>query len=213
VELAPDSALGYNELGAANFNAGKWNDAIIAWGKALKIQPSWDIYSNLGTAYFYLGHRTDAVSMFQKAVDLSPNDALAVGNLADSYRWSGDKDKAKAMYERAIALALKALRVNPQDAGTLGNLAFFYAKNGDSKKGLDFIRRARSIDANDNDLMYKEAVVDTIAGQQTEALASLRAALQKGYPVQLAKNDPELKTLAANPELDKLIAGFERKTN
>jgi hypothetical protein len=28
--------------------------------------------------------------------------------------------------------------------------------------------------------MYKEAVVDAIAGQQTEALASLRAALQKG---------------------------------
>ncbi len=213
VELAPDSALGYNELGAANFNAGKWNDAIIAWGKALKIQPSWDIYSNLGTAYFYLGHRTDAVSMFQKAVDLSPNDALAVGNLADSYRWAGDKDKAKAMYDRAIALALKALGVNPQDANSAGNLASFYAKNGDSKKGLDFIRRARTIDPNNNDLMYKEAVVDTIAGQQTEALASLRAALQKGYPVELAKNDPELKTLAANPELDKLIAGFERKTN
>jgi tetratricopeptide (TPR) repeat protein len=213
VELAPDSALGYNELGAANFNAGKWNDAIIAWGKALKIQPSWDIYSNLGTAYFYLGHRTDAVSMFQKAVDLNPNDALAVGNLADSYRWSGDKDKAKAMYDRAIALALKALRVNPQDATTLGDLASFYAKNGDSKKGLDFIRRARTIDPNDNDVMYREAVVDTIAGQQTEALASLRAAFQKGYPVEQAKNDPELKTLAANPELDKLIALFARKTN
>jgi eukaryotic-like serine/threonine-protein kinase len=213
VELAPDSTLGYNNLGAANFHAGKWNDAIIAWGKALKIQPSSDIYSNLGAAYFYLGHRTDAVTMFQKAVDLSPNDHLAVGNLADGYRWSGDKAKAKATYEQAIALAYKALRVNPQDASTLGYLAFYYAKNGDSKKGIEFIRRARSIDANDNELMYKEAVVNAIAGQQTEALASLRAALQKGYPVEQAKNDPELKILATNPELDKLIAGFERKTN
>jgi tetratricopeptide (TPR) repeat protein/TolB-like protein len=213
VELSPDSALGYNNLGAAYFQAGKWNDAIVSYGKALKIQPSESLYSNLGTAYFYLGHRADAVAMFQKAVALSPEDHEAVGFLADGYRWSGDTVKAKAMYEQAITLALKGLRVNPQDAKTLGFLASYYAKNGDSKKGIDFIRRARSIAPNDNELMYKEAVVDAIAGQQAEALASLRVALQKGYPVQQAKNDPELKTLATNPELDKLIAEFERKTN
>jgi serine/threonine protein kinase/tetratricopeptide (TPR) repeat protein/TolB-like protein len=216
VELSPDSALGYINLGAVYFKSGKWNDAIISFGKALKIAPSASLYSDLGTAYFYLGHRADAVAMFQKAVDLTPNDDTAVGNLADGYRWSGDaanKAKAKATYEQAIALALNALRVNPQDASTLGNLAFYYAKNGDSKKGLEFIHRARSIDANDNELMYKEAVVDAIAGQQADALSSLRAALGKGYPVQQAKNDPELKILASNPELEKLIAGFERKTN
>ncbi len=213
VELAPDSALGYDNLGAAYFHAGKWNDAIVAYGKALKIAPSESVYSNLGTAYFYLGHRADAVAMFQKAVALSPEDHEAAGNLADGYRWFGDKDKAKAAYEKAIALALKAVRVNPQDASTLGYLASYYAKNGDSKKGLEFIHRARTIDAKDNELMYKESVVEAIAGQQTEALASLRAALDKGYPVQQAKNDPELKALASNPELDKLIAEFERKTN
>jgi serine/threonine protein kinase/tetratricopeptide (TPR) repeat protein len=212
VELAPDSALGFENLGAVNFQSGKWNDAIIAFGKALKIEPSESLYSNLGTAYFYLGHRTDAVSMFQKAVDLNPNDHIAMGNLADGYRWSGDNAKAKATYDKAIALALKSLRVNPQDATALGYLAFYYAKNGDSKKGLEFIRRARSIDANDNELIYKEAVVNAIAGQQADALTSLRAAFQKGYPVQQAKNDPELKTLASNPELDKLIAEFERKS-
>jgi eukaryotic-like serine/threonine-protein kinase len=213
VELSPDSPLGYTNIGAVNFQAGKWNNAIIAWGKALKIQPSEILYTNLGTAYLYLGHSTDAVAMFQKAVDLSPKDDVAVGDLADGYRASGDKAKAKANYEQAIALALRALGVNPQDATTLGNLAYYYAKNGDSKKGLDFIRRARSIDANDNELMYKEAVIDAIAGQQADALANLRAAFQKGYSVEQAKNDPELKTLATNPELDKLIAGFERKTN
>jgi serine/threonine protein kinase/tetratricopeptide (TPR) repeat protein/TolB-like protein len=213
VELAPDSALGYENLGIANFLAGKWNDAIVAYGKALKIEPSESLYINLGTAYFYLGHLTDAVTMFQKAVDLNPNDHVAAGDLADGFRWSGQKAKAKAMYEHAITLAYTALRVNPQDASTLGYLAFYYAKNGDSKKGLDFIRRARTIDANDNELMYKEAVVYAIAGQQTEALASLRAAFQKGYPVEQAKNDPELKVMATNPELDKLIASSNRTKN
>jgi tetratricopeptide (TPR) repeat protein len=213
VELTPDSALGYENLGNVNFQAGKWNDAILAFEKALKIEPSESLYSNLGTAYFYLGQRAAAVTMFQKAVALNPNDNLAVANLADSYRWSGDTIKAKTTYEQAIGLGLKALRVNPQDASTLGYLALCYAKNGDSKKGVEFIRRARGIDGNDNELMYAEATIDAIAGQQADALTSLRAAFQKGYPVQEAKNDPELKPLAANPEFEKLIAQFERKPN
>jgi serine/threonine-protein kinase len=151
--------------------------------------------------------------MFQKAVDLNSSDDAAVGMLADGYRASGDKVKSKLAYDQAIALALKALRVNPQDATTLGNLADYYAKDGDSKKALGFIGRARGIDAKDNELMYKEAVINAIAGQQAQALTSLRAALQNGYSVQQAKKDPELKTLSTNPEFDKLIAEFERKAN
>ena len=213
IELAPDSAIGYENLGGVSFGAGKWNDSIVAFQKALKIEPSESLYSNLGTAYFYLGHINDAVATFQKAVALNPNNHVAVGDLADGYRWSGDKVKAKATYDQAIALALKALRVNPQDASTIGYLAFYYAKNGDSKKGLDFIHRARSIDGNDNSLIYIEGVVNALAGQQTQALASLKAALQKGYPVQQARNDPDLKVLASNPDFDKLIASFQSKQN
>jgi len=167
----------------------------------------------LGTAYFYLGRREDAVKMFEKSVELNPNDELDMGNLADGYRWTGDKEKAKSTYQRAIALAYKALQVNPRDASTLGSLAAYYAKTGDSKKGLDFIHRARSIDANDNELMYKEAVVEAIAGQQQDALASLRAAFQKGYPVAQAKNDPELKPLEMNPDFGKLLAEFTSRKN
>jgi len=213
VELAPDSALGNENLGGVNYRAGKFNDAIVAFEKALKIEPSESRYLGLGRTYLYLGRGADAVAAFMKAVDLGPNDHKALGGLADGYRWSGDKDKAKATYEKAIGLALKELRAKPRDASTMGYLALYYAKNGDSSKALDSVHRARSIDAGDRDLMYQEAVVDAIAGQQADALASLRAALQKGYPAELAKNDPQLKNLAPNPDLDKLIAGFQGKTN
>jgi serine/threonine protein kinase/tetratricopeptide (TPR) repeat protein/TolB-like protein len=207
-DLLPDSAVGYENLGNVYFLAGKWNDAIVNFERALKIEPSESLYSNLGTAYFYLGHRTDAVTMFQKAVALNPGDQAAVGNLADGYRWLPDRTKAQAEYTQAIALAYKALRVNPQDASTLGCLALYYAKNGDARKGLEFIRRARSIDAKDNELMYKEAVADAIAGQQTEALSALRQAFQNGYAVAQAKNDPELKPLQTNAAFGKLLAQF-----
>jgi serine/threonine protein kinase/tetratricopeptide (TPR) repeat protein len=211
VELAPDSVAGYENLGIAHFQMGNWDESIPQFEKALTITPSESLYSNLGTAYFFLGRRQDAVKMFEKSVALNPNDQAAVGNLADGYRWAGDKDKAKATYERAIALAYKALQVNPRDASTLGSLAAYYAKTGDSKRGLDFIRRARVIDPNDAELLYQEAVVDTIAGQQTEALKTLRQIFQNGYPVAQAKNDPELKPLEMNPDFGKLLAEFASK--
>jgi eukaryotic-like serine/threonine-protein kinase len=211
VELAPDVSDGYENLGAVYFQTGDWTASVAAFEKSMKIDPSESTYSNLGTAYFYLGRREDAVKMFEKSVALNPNDQRDMGNLADGYRWTGDKDKAKSTYERAIALAYKALQVNPRDASTLGSLAAYYAKTGDSKKALDFIHRARSMDANDNALMYKEALIDAIAGQQADALASLRTAFQKGYPVAEAKNDPELKPLEMNPDFGKLLAEFASK--
>jgi serine/threonine protein kinase/tetratricopeptide (TPR) repeat protein len=210
-ELMPDSRASYDNIGLIHFQMGKWNEAITAYEKALKIEPSADLYSNLGMAYFYLGHRTDAVTMFQKAVALNPNEQIYAGNLADAYRWSADQAKAKAAYQRAITLAQKARQVNPVDADVLGYLGVYYAKSGDPKLGLDYIRRARAIDQQGGELPYKQAVVDTILGQQADALASLREAFQKGYSVILAKNDPEFKPLDTNPEFAKLLAQFTPK--
>ncbi|HUA17465.1 MAG TPA: protein kinase [Bryobacteraceae bacterium] len=211
VQLAPDSVPGYENLGATHFQLGNWNQAAANFEKALKIEPSESLYSNLGTAYFYLGKRAESVQMFEKAVELSPNDYGAVGNLADGYRWTGANDKAKAAYERAIALVYKALQVNPKDAAALGFLGVYYAKDGDSRKGLDFIQRARTLDPNDTQLMYFEAVIDALANQQPEALKSLRAALEKGYPVEMARTDPDLKALGQNPDFAKLLAEFSQK--
>jgi serine/threonine protein kinase/tetratricopeptide (TPR) repeat protein len=213
VQLAPESVLGYENLAVTNFQMGTWNEAASNFEKALKIEPSAHLYSNLGTVYFYLNRHADATHMFEKAVEMSPNDYLAVGNLADGYRWSGEKDKAQDAYSRAIGLAYKALQVNPKDATAMGFLGVDYTKNGDSRKGLDFIRRARSIDPNDTQLIYFEAVIDALAGQQPEALKNLREALQKGYSTEMAKVDPDLKTLEGNPELGKLLAEFARKAN
>ncbi len=213
VELAPDVTEGYENLGGVYFQIGNWAECINAFEKSLKIEPSEGVYSNLGTAYFYQGRRSEAIQMFEKAVQLAPNDPTDMGNLADGYRWAGDKEKAKATYERAIALAYKALQVNPRDAGTLGSLAVYYAKTGDSKRGLEFIGRARAIDANDTELLYKEAVVDAIAGQQADALKNLSLAFKSGYPVAQAKNDPELKPLEMNPDFGTLLAEFSSKKN
>lgn len=150
--------------------------------------------------------------MFEKAVEMEPNDALWRWNLADAYRWSSQRDKAMAAYDKAIEVAFRNYEVNPQNAENLGYLAICYAKKGDDKQAVRFIQRARSIDQKDNALMYKEATIDALAGRISEALASLGLALRNGYSLQEAKSDPELQSLRARPEFNKLLAELATKS-
>ncbi len=212
-ELEPGSAEGYEDLGAVYFREGKWQESIPAFQKALALQPYSPTYSNLGSAYFYLKRYDEAAKMFEKAVEMNPNEEVAVGNLADAYRWSGQKERALFTYDQAIALGYKELQVNPRDPSVLGSLALYYAKKGDVTKALGFVRRSRSVDATRVDLVYIQAVVETLASQPTEALRTLREAFERGYAPEEARSDPELANLQRRPEFAKLMEQFGKKSN
>jgi adenylate cyclase len=149
----------------------------------------------------------------EKAVQMEPNRHDLAADLGDAYRQMGQRDKAMAAYDTAIKLALKAYQVNSQDASTLGGLGLYYAKKGDLNRAKDFITRARAIDANDNALIYSEALIQAISGNAAEALKGLRKAFQKGYPPEFAKTEPELAGLRSSPEFQKLMKEFSRKAN
>jgi serine/threonine-protein kinase len=210
-QLAPKNGLGYLNIGNAYYRQGKWDDAIAAYKKSIEVEPSYLAYTNLGTTYFFLKRYPEAVEMFEKAVEVNPNQQLAMGNLADAYRWAGDKQKAVERYDRAIALASKELRVNPRDANIMAMLGQYYAKSGRTAQGLQYMKRARAIAPNEVSFMYFEGMVQGLAGHTPEAIAALRSAFEKGYPVREAMNDPELDGLRSNAEFQKVMQAFENK--
>ncbi len=210
-QLEPENRVGYENSALVYLRQAKWDEAIPALQKALALQPYFKTYSNLGVAYYSLKRYPEAVQMFEKAVGLNPNSELTVGNLADSYRAVGDTERARATYDKAIALAYKELQVNPRSTGTLEGLALYYAKKGDSGQAIQFIRRARGIDHSSVGLIYSEAVVQSLAGKTKEGLTALREAFQKGYSTEAAKNDPELKNLQSSPEFERLLKEFAGK--
>lgn len=207
-ELEPSNIDGYENVGAVYLLEGKWNECIPFYREALSLQPDFVAYSNLGTAYFYLRRYEEAVRMFEKAAEMNANDEMVAGNLADAYRWSGQRAKAVRSYQRAIALAYKELEVNPRDATAMQSLALYYAKTGEKGQALDFIRRARSIDPNSVQIVYNAAVVNTLAGRRDDALRALCEAVQKGYSAAQAAADPELESLKARPEFQKLLGDY-----
>ncbi len=210
-ELEPENVWGYLNIGAVRFSQGKYEEAIPAFEKALAIEPSWDTYSNLGTAYFFLGRYEDSVHAFEKAYELNPNQHVVAGNLADAYRWSGRKDKAQVLYDRAIKLAYTDLDVNPRDAKTLSFLALYFSKKGDSTKAADLMRRARTLDPDNVEFLYHETVVNLLGGDKAGALNSLEEAISKGYPVEAVERDPELATLRELPQYEAIRSAAESK--
>jgi len=204
-DLVPRDAVAYEDIGLVYFRQGQWSQSIPPFQKALAISPYYQTYSNLGAAYFYLKQYGDAVKMFERAVELNRDEGLSVGNLADAYRWSGDKDKALTIYDQAIKLTVQELQANPRDASAMGNLALYHAKEGDKGLALEFIRRGRSIDPINAELIYIEAVVQNLAGHQQKALKALSEALQKGYSPQKARDDPELSNLQRPPAFARLV--------
>src|SRR5216683_3337463 len=210
IELEPNNPFGYSNAGAVYFQQGQYNECIPFFQKALQIQPHYMTYSNLGTALFYLQRYGESVPMFEKAVQMNANDGMVMGNLADSYRWSGHKEQAMETYDKAIALAYKELEVNPRAAGTMGSLAVYYAKKGDTAHATQFIQHALSIEPERISLVYKQAVIYCLADRKTESLRVLREALQKGYSVEEAKTDPELASIQYSPAFVQLAAEFSK---
>jgi tetratricopeptide (TPR) repeat protein len=209
--LEPDNAAGYDNVGSVYSRMGKYEESITAYQKALQIQPYAATYSNLATAFFYLKRYPEAVQTFEKAVQMNPGDETYTGNLADAYRWAGQKDKANAAYDKAISLAYKQLQVNPRDATIMGHLALYYGKKGDTIQAKEFIKRARGIDPSDVYSLYISAVVDTIANEPKPAIATLRTALQKGFSVGDVESEPEFAPLRLSPDYQAMIKQFAPK--
>jgi tetratricopeptide (TPR) repeat protein/TolB-like protein/predicted Ser/Thr protein kinase len=208
IELAPEISFGYENVGSVYFSQGKFKEAITNAEKALTITPNPDLYDNIGEAYFYMNRYAESVPMFEKAVAMNPNSEENTGNLANAYRWNGQKEKSLATYDKAIALAYKELQVNPRNASVMGHLAGYYAEKGDRAQSIEWISRARSIDPNGVDLLYQAVIVHALANRPEDALKDLREAFQKGYSTELARRDPDFGSLQHRPEFADLLAEF-----
>jgi tetratricopeptide (TPR) repeat protein/TolB-like protein/predicted Ser/Thr protein kinase len=207
-ELQPDNVQGWDNVGVAYAQMGKYEESIPAFRKSIELAPTWSAYSNLSSIYFSLKRYLEAIQTAQKAVELAPNQQMAVGNLADAYRWSGQKDQANATYDKAIALAFKELEVNPKDTVAMQCLGQYYAKKGDTTRAMDFIKRARAIDKKDVSLIYSQATVENLANNPSESLRTLREALKSGYPARQVGSDPEFSNLQSRPEFQALLKEF-----
>jgi tetratricopeptide (TPR) repeat protein len=91
----------------------QWEDAIIAYTKAIEIDPNNAVaYNQRGLAYMYQVKSVDKMlEDFNKAIELDPRLAMAYYNRGTVYDSKGDYDKAIADFTRVIELSPKFAEV------------------------------------------------------------------------------------------------------
>jgi serine/threonine-protein kinase len=210
-QVEPQNQIGFANVGSVYISMGRYEESIAPLETAMRLDPQPVVISNLGTSYFYLHRYADAVKQFEKAVQLNPSDETMMGNLADGYRAAGQVERAKATYDRAIALAFKALNVNPRSATTMGSLALYYAKKGDMGQATAWIQRARGLDPSSVELIQTSAEVHALSGKPEDAIADLKKGLQHGLTTSSIESDPELDALRKRTDYQALMNQFAPK--
>jgi tetratricopeptide (TPR) repeat protein len=81
-----DSAASYFELGNSYYEAGQWDQAVIAYKRAIDLDPNYQpAYANLGVTYYQQQQFDLATSQYKKALELDPDDSEVAYNLGALY--------------------------------------------------------------------------------------------------------------------------------
>jgi tetratricopeptide (TPR) repeat protein len=125
--LAPDSADGWNSLGAVEVGAGNLAAALRNFERALFINPAMSsALINAGQAQVALGDRQNGEKLFRRALEIDPKDAVAanlMGELLNDRAWFQRAIESRRDYSPAI-----------------NNLAALYASTGKTNDAIAAFR-------------------------------------------------------------------------
>ena len=115
----------WNEKGNIHFQNHAYDEAIIAYNKAIELDRSfgWP-YSNLALTYLSLGKYAEAILLYQKSICLlktNEEKACSWNNLGNIYRHQGN-------YEEALNAYQNADEIDPQNAGGRDKVDIAYSE-------------------------------------------------------------------------------------
>ena len=207
VELTPENAAAWNNLGTAYHSLEQYDAAKAAWDRALELEPTRTGYTNRGLQYYYEGLYSESAEMQRKATELAPSDHRAWGRLAESYRlMGGEDDSAGEAYSRAAQLAESTLEINSQDWRTQGMLATYYLHVGREIEAQAAIESSLANSERDPEMLLYAALVRVVLGEEDAALDAIEEMLERDATFRLyVAEDPDLQKLNGNPRFDQMM--------
>ncbi len=171
MKLKPDFAEGHSNLGNALQQAGKLDDAIASWRRALAIRPQLaETQSNLGMGLLEQCNLEEAEVHLRQAILLQPNFPDARFNLGGLLKDRGQLDEAVACYR-------ELLRIKPDYVGGYVNLGVALNTQGKSTEAIACYEQALWLDPNHDEALGNLAQALRDLGRVDEALAAAQQAV------------------------------------
>jgi len=206
IQIDPELAEASASLGTALSLSGRHAEAEDAFRTAIRIN------SELFEAhYFYArdnfaqGKLEETVREYEEAIRVRPDDYQAPLLVAQSYEVLGRPEDGTASRRRGVAIAEEHLSLNPDDVRALYMGANGLVALGEYEKGLDWARRALTLEPDDPMVLYNVACIYSLAGRAAEALDCIERAVDAGLTqrgwlehdsnLDLVRNDPRFQAL------------------
>ncbi len=203
IQLAPDSGIGYDNLGNTYLATGLLDKAIEVF-EASPLPSRWT-YQNRGMVYYYSGDFEKSARDSKQAVELAPNVHWGWGFLGDAYRFMpGREEEANQAYAKAIALAERELQVNANDWGAAGRLGLYYAHTGQLAPARSMLANLLELTA-DPTAMYYASMISLKLGDMEAANNYLQQTIDGGWSKKLLAGDPDLVALQQMPAYKSLL--------
>ena len=176
INLNPNNAEIYNNLGVAFKEQEKFTDALESYKKAISINQKFtEAYNNIGILYQKMKKYEQSISYFEKAIHIKSDYSNGYNNLGMSLNKIGKLDKAilnfkKAIiynknhfqaycnlginqihnkeYEKAIINLKEASAINPQYEVTYNNLGIAFRETGRFDDAISNFKKAISLKPN-----------------------------------------------------------------
>ncbi|MGA2343962.1 MAG: tetratricopeptide repeat protein, partial [Steroidobacteraceae bacterium] len=172
VQLLPQDAEAYGNLGLALHDRGQWAEALMSLERALELRPN-DEQALLAAADAMkaLGRARDSVPLYQRALGLNPRLPEAHNNLGNAFLELGRHGDAAACYRLA-------LEIRPDDAQIHCNLGNAQRQLGLLDQALASTRRAMALDPSLSVAPNNLGLILAAQGRHEEATAGFRQALE-----------------------------------
>ena len=136
----PKSWMAYNNLATEVLKAGRTDEALLNYRKAIELDPAYaEAHYNLGNALFRVGQMEQAATSYGRALALYPRYAAAHANLGTALLRLGRE-------EEALTQLKAALEIDPRMAVAEQSLGNALLRSGRATEGIIHLGRAAAID-------------------------------------------------------------------
>jgi tetratricopeptide (TPR) repeat protein len=127
-------------LGSVYLKHAKRAEARDYFERAVKARASFpetlpNAWNNLGLLETQEGRTEDAIPLFEQALKASPNNLIALDNLASAYRQQKRWDEARRVLDHALS-------VSPDNPEANYSLGMVYAQTNDNQRAYEYLQRA-----------------------------------------------------------------------
>jgi tetratricopeptide (TPR) repeat protein len=148
IQLEPDYALAYYNLGNSLVKLGQPAEAMEAYDSAIECgEADVTVMSLVDKGNIFLGwnRNQEALSAFNEAIRLDPQSALA-------YNGKGNALQELRQYQEAVSAFDEAIRLNPQDSGFHFNKGNLLYDRGQYKEAVQEYDIALRLNPQDTDI-------------------------------------------------------------